>query len=96
MDKMIFMDEKKKEWIKKNWIYIALDCLPLCIWIIIVFTLYDFISILYFKDNLLLSIYAEILTLGTLIFMTLGMIYIEIWGKKVIKYREDYDKHMEK
>ena len=89
------MDEKKKEWIKKNWSGIALHCLPVCVWIFVVFTLLDCISIFYYEDNMLLSIYAEILIFGELIFLTLGIIYLEIWGKKLIRYREDYNKHME-
>ena len=93
---MIGMDEKKKEWIKKNWINMVVHCIPVCIWMIVVFTLIDLISVFYFEDNMLLSIYGTIIIFGGLIFMTLGMMYLEMWAKKMGKYREDYDKHMEK
>ena len=90
------MDEKKKEWIKDNAISIICHIIIILVYATVIFTVLDMYSLILSDTSMLTNIFASVTVFGAITSFTLIVIYLEMWTKKAMKFKIDYDKHMEK
>jgi len=91
------MNEKGKEWIKKNWYRIVLHTVPLFIYIIIIDAMLNIF--MYSIDNdkpMEWNIFISVTVFGGLSFVTLLMLYIDKWTDRFDIYRKEYNDFIKK
>lgn len=89
------MNEKGKEWIKKNWTKPTIHIFVLTIYITVVYFMIQ-IGLEGVDNNASMdwNIFVAIFTFGGLCFITLFCIYIEKWSDRMYIYLKEYNEYI--